>query len=133
MPAPRPLITELARPFWNALRAHRVMLQQCDRCSHWIFYPRPMCPLCGARELSWRDVPPGARLYSYTITDVPVSRDFADIPRQILAIVELSVGVRVPSTLVNVAPERVQIGAELEPVFDDTTFPDLTVLRFAPC
>jgi len=50
---------------------------------------------------------------------------------QHLAVVELEEGVRVTSTLVNVADEDICIGMPLKPVFDRVS-DEATLLRFEP-
>ena len=52
------------------------------------------------------------------MAETPVSPHFAHLQRPILAVAELSIGVRVPTSLVDVIPEAVQIGMALTPVFD---------------
>jgi uncharacterized OB-fold protein len=128
-----PLITEVSRPWWDALARHKLALQACLSCSGWVFYPRPFCPHCGGRELEWREVDGRATLYTWSVAEVPVSPHFAHLQRPILAVAELSVGgVKVPTTLEGVAPEAVRIGMALEPVFDDATYEGVTLLRFRP-
>jgi uncharacterized protein len=132
MAIPRPRITPITKPFWDALQADRIELQRCQDCQHWIFYPRLICPNCGARVLEWRSVSGRASLYTFSVADVPVSPDFADGVPHILAVAELEEGVRLATTLVHVKPEDVRVGMALSPVFDHTTFPDITMLRFRP-
>lgn len=125
-----PLISEVARPWWDALADGRIAVQRCDACAAWVFYPRPFCPGCGGRALSWTPVDGPATLYSWSVARVPVAAAFAHLHEPVLAIAELSVGVRVPTTLVNIAPEQVRIGMALTPVFDRDTYPGVTLLRF---
>jgi uncharacterized protein len=127
-----PLISDVARPWWDALASGMIALQRCDTCSRWIFYPRFFCPACGGRSLSWRSVEGGASLYTWSIAAVPVAPMFAHLDRPLLAIAELSVGVRVPTTLVDADPAMVRIGMALTPVFDRDSYPNVTLLRFRP-
>jgi uncharacterized protein len=127
-----PLINEVSRPWWDALARHEVALQACLDCAGWVFYPRPFCPHCGGRRLEWRKIDGAATLYTWSVAETPVSPHFAHLTRPILAVAELSVGVRVPTTLVDVAPEDVRIGMDLEPVFDDATYEGVTLLRYRP-
>ena len=127
-----PLISAVARPWWDALARHEVSVQQCRACAAWVFYPRPFCPECGGRELDWQVVDGRATLYTWSIAEVAVSPAFAHLDRPILAVAELSVGVRVPTTLCDVVPEDVRIGMALAPVFDAETYPAVTLLRFRP-
>ena len=127
-----PLIAEISRPWWNALSRGEVCVQQCRACAAWVFYPRPFCPECGSRELDWHVVDGRATLYTWSVAQVPVSSAFAHLDRPILAVAELGIGIRVPTTLCNVVPEQVRIGMALEPVFDADTFSGVTLLRYRP-
>jgi len=127
-----PLISAIARPFWDALVAHEIHIQRCEHCQSWVFYPRAFCPACSGHSLTWTQVAPAATLYSWTVARVPVAKAFAHLDKPILAVVELANGVRLPTTLVDVAPEAVRIGMPLAPVFDASTYEGVTLLRFRP-
>lgn len=127
-----PQISDISRPFWDALNQHEIHIQCCDTCAAWVFYPRAFCPVCAGRRLTWLPVVGAATLYSWTIARVPVAKAFAHLDQPILAVVELANGVRMPSTIVDVAPEAVHIGMALAPVFDSETYEGVTLLRFRP-
>ena len=128
-PLPQP--TEISRPFWDGLKAHRVRLQQCDACAHWIFYPRTHCPACGSRRLSWRDAAGTGTLYTYTVARVPTLPEFSDEMPQLLAVVQLDEGPHLNSTVVGVEPAGLKVGMRLRPVFDERPG-EVTLLRFTP-
>lgn len=117
---PMPLMTKISQPFWDGLRREIIQLPRCASCSHWIFYPRAICPCCGCRELQWLKVSGKASLYTYTVADYPVSVDFPD-PCRILAIAELEEGVRMATALVDVSIGDVHIGMDLSPLFTHTS------------
>ena len=115
---PLPQVTEISAPFWDGLRKHSVRIQQCDK-DHWIFFPRTHCPHCGSRSLQWRSVSGAATLYSFTVTRVPTLPEFTDEMPQLLAVVELSEGVHINTTLVGMEAADIRIGQALRPVFDE--------------
>jgi uncharacterized OB-fold protein len=125
---PKPRITPTGRPFWDALAKGEVHIQRCGACQHYVFYPRTICPDCSSRDLAWTKVSGKGVLYTYTVTEPGKGKRGGDI----LAIVELDVGVRLATTLVGIDPDAVQVGVPVEPVFDDETFGDVTLLRFRP-
>ena len=127
-----PIITQVSRPWWEALARCEVAVQQCALCKHWIFYPRPFCPACGGRELAWHTVDGSATLYTWSIARVPVAPAFAHLDQPVLAVAELGIGIRVPTSLCDVRPEDVRIGMALSPVFDSETYPGVTLLRYRP-
>ncbi len=128
-PLPHP--TETSRPFWDGLKEHRVRLQQCEDCGHWIFFPRAHCPACASRRLAWRDVSGEGTLYTFTVARVPTLPEFTDEMPQLLAVVQLDEGPHLNTTLVGVAPEAVRIGDRVRPVFDERPG-EATLLRYTP-
>ena len=127
-----PLISDVSRPWWDALARHTIAMQQCRSCDAWVFYPRPFCTSCGSHELEWRQVEPRAMLFTYTIAHHAVAPAFAHLSRPILAIAELTNGVRVPTTIEADAARDLNIGMALTPHFDDLTYAGVTLLRFVP-
>lgn len=128
---PLPLPTPVSRPFWDALRGGKVRIQRCAACDAWVFYPRNRCNRCLSERLEWHDVSGAATLYTFTVARQPTAPQFADEVPQLLAVVELAEGVRMTSTLVNVAEGDIRIGMALKPVFDPVS-DEVTLLRFEP-
>lgn len=131
LPKPRPRPTPVSQPFWDALRAERVDLQRCDDCGRWIYYPRSRCPACLSDRLTWTAVAGDGFVYTFTVAEQPTAPPFADEVPQLLAIVELTEGVRMSTTLVDVDPDAVTIGMPVTPVFDHGD-DGITLLRFRP-
>ena len=127
---PMPVPTEISAPFWEGLKAERLLIQQCNQCSHWVFYPRRHCPQCLAHELTWREVNGEATLYSFTVTRIATLPDFADEMPQILAVVELDQGVRINTNLVGLDESEVKVGMRLQPVFAEVDAKGNRLLRF---
>lgn len=127
---PMPAATEISAPFWEGLKAERLVIQQCNACDHWVFYPRRHCPSCLAHDLTWRDVNGGATLYSFTVARIATLPDFADEMPQKLAVVELDEGVRINTTLVGLDESEIQIGMRLQPVFAQVDEQGQRLLRF---
>lgn len=120
IPRPRaypPRVTEVTNRFWQALREGRFETTHCVACGRLSFPPKPFCPHCWGRDLSWVELSGKGRLYSKTVVHaVPaVFSDESPIP---VCIIDLDEGVRIATRLVD--------GADLaldEPV-------QLLVLRF---
>ena len=103
-----------ARPFWAAARRHELLLPFCLDCQQFFFYPRPLCPRCGSRDLDWRRCTGRGRVYTYCVqyqTEEPF----------VTAIVELDEGPRLMSILVDVLPDpaAVRCGMPVEVAFVD--------------
>jgi uncharacterized OB-fold protein len=125
---PKPRITPTGRPFWDALRKGEVHIQRCGGCGHYIFYPRVICPDCASRDLAWTPISGRGVLYTYTVTEPGKGHRGGDI----LAIVELDEGARLPTTLVGIDPDAVEVGMPVVAHFDNESFDDVTLLRFQP-
>lgn len=128
---PRPTPIDATRPFWEGLAADEVRLQRCRACDSWVFYPRPRCSTCLSDDLAWHTVSGRGSIYTYTVARQPTHPAFAGEVPQLLAIVELDEGVRLTSTMVDVAPEDLRIGLRVEPVFDHGA-DGVALLRFRP-
>ena len=128
-PLPQP--TPISAPFWEALKAHSVRIQQCESCGHWIFFPRAHCPSCASTRLAWRDVSGEGTLYTWTAARVPTLPEFTDEMPQLLAVVELDEGAHINTTMVGVEPAALKIGQRVRPVFDERPG-SLTLLRYTP-
>jgi uncharacterized OB-fold protein len=114
---PLPIPTPNSEPFWKGLANHQVILQQCDDCAAWVFYPRSHCNGCLSPNLTWKGVTGNGTLYSYTVARRPTAPQFADDIPQLIVVVELNEGVRLNSVMINVAPEALIIGMAVKPVF----------------
>ena len=64
---PVPVVSEWARPFWQGTAQGKLMLQRCNSCTQYIFYPRLICPHCSSEDIEWREVSGRGKLYSYTV------------------------------------------------------------------
>ncbi len=127
---PMPQATKISAPFWQALKENQVKIQQCNSCDGWVFFPRNHCSHCLSHDLDWKEVSGEGTLYSYTLTRIPTMPEFADEMPQALAVVELAQGVRVNTTLIDVAEEDIKVGMPVKAVFDKVSKDGETLLRF---
>ena len=122
-PLPRP--TALSRPFWEACREGRLVVQRCLDCGSYVFIPQPCCGECMSTRLEWVESSGRGTLYSFTTVHRPQQPTF-EVPYTVI-VVELEEGWFMLSNLVGVAPEDVRIGSPLEVVFeprsDEITLP----------
>ena len=130
-PGFRPDITPLEAPFWEALRRHELVVQQCASCGRLRFVPTELCPHCYSAAATWHPVSGRGTVATYTVVHrAPTPAYQAETPYA-LAYVELEEGPRMPARLVDVDPAKVEIGMAVEVVFDDVD-DDLTLYKFRP-
>jgi hypothetical protein len=128
---PLPIPSDLARPFWKALRVRELHLQRCTRCGHYSHPPKVACPACHATELAWTRVADTGTLYTYTIVHrAPVPAFRAEIPYPVGLVDIDGTNVRLLSSLV-VPPETIRIGMRMRVDFDDVA-ENFTLFRFKP-
>ncbi|CAM3333214.1 nucleic acid-binding protein [Mycobacterium intermedium] len=127
-----PTISRDTEFYWNGLREQKLLIQRCGGCGTLRHPPRPMCPHC--RSLSWEAIESSGEgtVYSYVMPHQP-RFPFFDYP-YIVALVELSEGVRLLSNLRDIDPDDVTVGMPVE-VFYETfegASGDLVLHQFRP-
>ena len=127
---PLPVPTPVSEPFWHGLANDQVIIQQCNDCQAWVFYPRSHCNHCLSPNLNWQEVSGLGKVYSFTIARRPTAPQFADELPQLIAVVELNEGVRMNCVLVNVEADEIFIGMDVKAVFHRIN--GATLLYFEP-
>ncbi|MFT4084779.1 MAG: OB-fold domain-containing protein [Nocardioides sp.] len=132
MPIPIPEPTPVSRPFWDALREHRILIQFSPSLDAYVFYPRTLAPGTLADDLEWREISGAGTLYTVTVAERPTAPPWADAVPQVLAVVEWDEGPRFSTELVDVDPADLRIGMRVSPVFCDDPESGMTLLRYGP-
>ncbi|CAM3841481.1 Zn-ribbon domain-containing OB-fold protein [Bordetella tumulicola] len=94
------------REYFDALASGRIQIQRCRECAQGVFYPRCVCPHCGAAKLDW--VEPSGRAVVYATT--VVHRKTEQGGDYNVCLVDLEEGVRMMAQVVSVPPSQVRIG-----------------------
>jgi uncharacterized OB-fold protein len=131
MEKPLPIVDPGTLPYWDGLKARKLLLKSCKSCGQPHFYPRELCPHCYSDDLDWVEASGNGEIYSYTIAHRPAGPAFAkDVP-YVIAIVTLDEG---PRMLTRIAGDRpaVRIGqrvrVQFEPAGDDYVLPFFAVV-----
>lgn len=128
-PLPQPSAT--SRPFWDGCRTHTLMLQRCLHCGTFRFPPRRLCPECLSAEGEWRRGSGRGRIYSFVVYHRLYHPAFAaDLPYNV-AVVELTEGPKLVSTIVGCANADLRCDMPVEVIFEDVT-PEVTLPKFRP-
>ena len=114
--------SEVAAPFWDATRGHRLILQWCVACEQPVFFPRAICPRCLGSDLEWRPASGLGTVYAVTIEHRPQNPAMAAMAPYAVALVDLDEGVRMLSNVIGVPPESITVGQRVtvawEPLSD---------------
>ncbi|WP_440534560.1 Zn-ribbon domain-containing OB-fold protein [Variovorax sp. YR566] len=130
LPAPAPLISQEAKPFWDGTKAGKLMLPRCPRCSFVIWYPRQFCPECGHDAVEWFEASGRGSIYSFA----SVRRGegaYRETQLYVLALVELQEGPRVLTNIIDCDPAELEIGQSVSAVFSEAG-DEAALLRFRP-
>jgi uncharacterized OB-fold protein len=129
-PLPKP--TPETKPYWEAAKQHRLVIQRCNDCSTHYFYPRPLCPRCLSRNVEWVQASGRGRLHTFVINHRP-PRGFPVPPPYVIGIIELEEGARILAQVVEMPPDPAAIRCDtpVEVIFEDVT-PEITLPKFRP-
>jgi len=125
-----PQPTPESKPFFDALKQHRLLIQRCRECGYAYYYPRPFCPACLSASVEWEEASGKGKLYSFVINHRAAPGFVAPY---VIAVVELNEGPRMMTNLIGVEPdpEMVRCEMQVEIVFDDVD-DNFTLPRFRP-
>lgn len=123
-PMPQPWI--LTRPFWEATRQGKLLIQYDPTVKKYQFYPRPVSVYTGRANLEWREVSGKGTLFSFTETHV-APPGFEDLVPYMIGVVELDEGVRMMTPLQNIDVKNAKLGMRMrvcwQKLSDEITYP----------
>lgn len=128
-PLPEP--TEVTRPFWDAAREHRLVIQRSAMTGKYVFYPRSVSPFAPGDELVWTEVSGKGKVYSFTVARRATAPQWAADGPYVIAIVELDEGPHMTANILGCPPSDVVIGMSVQACFEDVT-PEVTLVQFRP-
>jgi uncharacterized OB-fold protein len=128
---PAPVINDWARPFWQAAREQRLIVQKCSDCGKHIFYPRIACPHCFSDNVEWVEASGKGTVYSYTVVESNAPSAFVPDMPYVVAVVKLEEGVQMLSNIVGCSPSDVKCDMPVEVVFERLD-EEFTLPKFRP-
>ncbi|MCU1394817.1 MAG: hypothetical protein JWM34_3245 [Ilumatobacteraceae bacterium] len=123
-PVPSP--TTLTRPFWEACREHRLIVQRCTVCGTHVFNPQQFCTQCQSLELDWVASAGLGVIVTYSIVERPQSPAF-EAP-YVVAVVRLDERYEMMTNIVGSSPDEISIDARVR-----VSFVQLTESITLPC
>ena len=128
---PLPTISGETKPYWDYCRRGQLLIQKCDSCEEYQFYPRGICANCWSNDIQWVTASGKGTVWTFTVTYQNGTPGFADEVPYVLALVELEEGVRMFTNIVDCDPTSVSIGMPVEVTFVRAT-DQITVPYFKP-
>jgi uncharacterized protein len=129
---PLPVVDADTKPFWDGCRQGKLLLQRCAQCGRVRFPPTHFCPKCNSPAVETIESKGRGRVFSWIVVRHPVPRDIyaAEVP-YVVALITLDEGVRIPSNIVGIAPEKVTADMPVRVTFREVT-PEITLPVFEP-
>ncbi len=128
---PIPPVHPWTRPFWQAAREGKLMIQQCQSCRRHIFYPRLNCPFCFSEQITWVESTGKGRIYSFSVVQNNAPSAFIPDMPFIIAIVRLDEGVQMMTNIVGCDPSQAHCDMPVIVVFEKLN-EEITLPKFKP-
>jgi len=130
LPTIQPNVTPDTEEFWEATTEGRLLIGHCNDCDDHYYYPRRRCPNCFSTDTEYVESSGEGEVYARSITRQN-GGPWADVTPYVLAYVELEEGPRVLTNVVDADPDDVEVGDEVEVVFDEAS-EGASLPRFRP-
>lgn len=115
---PVPPERSFSRPYWDATREKRLVIQYDRAAGAYQFYPRPTSIYTGRRgDLEWREVSGKGALFSYTVVR-RARPPFRDKEPYVVAMITLDEGVNVMSNIIHCTQEQLATGLRVRPYWE---------------
>ena len=128
---PIPIPSIESRPYWVALREHRLIMQSCDACETVWFPPSVMCPHCLSTAFKWRQLSGRGKVFSFVVYHRAYHPGFVDELPYAVAVIQLEEGPRMISNVVGISHDAIVCDMAVEVTFEDIT-DDVTLPKFTP-
>ena len=126
---PLPLIDLLTKPYWDAAKQHRLIVQRCASCGSFRFPIKPICNQCFSGTFGWHQMSGRAKVWSACEFYRQYFKGFeSDIPYNV-ALVQLEEGPRMYTNLIDIPYCDITIGMAVKTCFEDVT-DEVTLVKF---
>lgn len=126
---PEPQPTDVTRPFFEAADRGVLVVQRCTTCGTHYAPGVPRCEECLGEVLEWTEASGTGTLLSYVMVHRAFHPAYADLVPYNVALVELTEGPRLLTTLVDLDDTPAKIDGPVHVVFDGPRPPLFTPVR----
>lgn len=119
-----------SKPFWDGVRDHVLLIQECCHCGKRRLPATTYCPACRSSESAWVKASGRGRVFSWIVVHHPVPREaYAKEVPYVVVLIELDEGVRIVSNLVGSEVSAIAADMKVQVVFDEAPG-QITLPRF---
>lgn len=132
LPVPAAAVDGLDTEYWEAAKRHELVVQRCNACQGFQWGPEWLCYQCHSFDLGWQEVSGRGTIYSWERIWHPVHPALKEACPYLVVLVELpdAGGVRMVGNLLGSGDQQVNIGAEVEAVFEDHEEDGVTLVQW---
>lgn len=116
---PLPVIDVWSKPFWDACREHRLLMQRDIVTGEFWFPPSPVAPRTLSKEWEWAQVCGRGTVTSWVVFHQKYYPGFADELPYNVAMVQLDEGPCIFTNLVGIANDQIRIDQRVRVTFRD--------------
>jgi uncharacterized OB-fold protein len=124
---PLPNVSPETKPFWDACKDGRLIIQRCNDCGKFQTYYRAFCCHCWSSTMTDVTANGTGTIWGTTVTYRNSTPAWAESVPYVMAIVELAEGPKVVTNVINCDPEAVEVGMPVKVTFvavtEDITLP----------
>jgi uncharacterized OB-fold protein len=125
-----PQARSFSRPFWQATRDKKLLLQYCRRTGRYQFFPRATSIFTGRRDLEWREASGRGEIFTWTVAR-RARPPFQGHEPFLIVVVTLEEGVNVMANMVHCGLDEIRVGLRVKPYW--APLPDgFHLLMFEP-
>jgi uncharacterized OB-fold protein len=103
--------------FYKFIGEGKLMAATCNKCGSILLPPKPICPQCLTKDLSWTEVKNRGKLLTYTVIHVSPAQ-FQSMAPYALGIVKLDDGPNLIGMIRGIEINKIKIGMNLTVDFD---------------
>ena len=83
---PLPTVAGETKAFWDSCRRGQLVIQYCDECDEYQWYPRGICADCWGDSVRWVQASGRGTVWTYTVTYQNRTPGFAEMVPYVLAL-----------------------------------------------
>ncbi|MFK7830643.1 MAG: Zn-ribbon domain-containing OB-fold protein [Congregibacter sp.] len=125
----QPVRNSFSEPWFDACNRGRLLLQRCDSCTKYQFYPRILCTHCGAGTPAWAEVSGAGTVASFSIVRHAISKGYS--APYVVGLIQLAEGPRLMSNIVDGDLDALSIGMPVAVRFESWA-EDVSLPVFTP-
>ena len=103
--------------FYKFIGEGKLMAAKCNKCGNTLLPPKPICPKCLTKDLSWVEVKNRGKLLAYTVIHVSPAQ-FQSMCPYALGIIKLDDGPNLIGMIRGIEISKIKIGMNLTVDYD---------------